>query len=213
MTDHNNYIGILRGLPGVFRAEDAVMALSPFYKAPLKALAALNDRGVLMRLRRGQYAFVDSFDPMLAANLIYTPSYISFETALAHFGLIPERTEIYISVVDGRPTEIQTPGGKFSYISQSRALFALGRNMEITPHRILSIATPEKALLDTLAKANLRSALASPKDVLEYVLDGLRIEESDLKNLALKKLKKLAPLYRNLAPQKFYSALSARNWK
>jgi hypothetical protein len=210
MPDNKDYIEILRDLPAVFNTKDGVGALSPYYKAPLKALESLSRRGILMRLRRGHYALVDSFDPLVAANLIYGPSYISFETALAHYGLIPEATELYISVVDGRPTEMQTPAGIYSYISQSRSLFALGRDLEITPNRALSIASREKALLDTIARANLRSASAHPKDVLEYVIDGLRIEESDLKSLALRKLKQLAPLYRNLAPRKLVTALSER---
>ena len=210
MIDNRDYIEILRGLPAVFNTKDGVEALSPYYKAPLKALETLTRRGVLIRLRRGHYALLDSFDPLVAANLIYGPSYISFETALAHYGLIPEATELYISVVDGRPTEMQTPAGIYSYISQSRTLFALGRDLEITPDRALSIASREKALLDTIARANLRSVSAHPKDVLEYVIDGLRIEESDLKTLALRKLKQLAPLYRNLAPRKLVTALSER---
>jgi len=209
---NKDYIDILRGLPCVFNTEDGVKALSPYYKAPLKALESLNEHGILMRLKRGHYAFVDTFDPLLAANLIYSPSYISFETALAHYGLIPERTELFMSVIDGRPTEIQTPAGNYSYISQSRMLFALGRDIEITPNRVLSIASREKALFDTLARANLKSALASPKDVLGYVVDGLRIDESELKKMVLVKLKKLAPFYRNLAPKKLLSALSERKW-
>jgi len=178
--------------------------------APLKVLEALERRAVLVRLRRGRYAFARSFDPLLAANLVYSPSYVSFETALMVYGLIPERTELILSVVDGRPLEIQTPVGIYSYISQSRALFALGMDLQITPDRVLSIANREKAVLDTLARANLRTVSAHPAEILAYVIDGLRIEESALEKLSLRKLRRMAPLYRNLAPRKLVVALSER---
>jgi hypothetical protein len=50
---------------------------APSLQAPLKALEALKPRG-LVRLRRG-LCLAGSFDPLAAA---YSPSYISFETAL-----------------------------------------------------------------------------------------------------------------------------------
>ena len=96
-------------LPPVFSVEDAVFFLKKQYKAPNKALAALEKSGDLIRLRRGLYAFRDSFNPFEAAAKIYGPSYISFETALAHYGLIPERVEQIISVVDGRPNSFSRP--------------------------------------------------------------------------------------------------------
>lgn len=200
----------LESLPQVFSSEDAVAMLRHHYQAPLKVLEALERRAVLVRLRRGRYAFASSFDPLLAANLVYSPSYISFETALMLYSLIPERTELILSVVDGRPLEIQTPVGNYSYISQSRALFALGMDLQITPNRVLAIANREKAVLDTLARANLKTVSAHPPEILAYVIDGLRIEESALEKLSLRKLRRMAPLYRNLAPRKLVAALSER---
>jgi predicted transcriptional regulator of viral defense system len=213
MAVYTKIIEYLESLPHVFSSEDAAAVLRQYYKAPLKALETLERRNVLVRLKRGHYAFAHSFDPMLAANLIYTPSYVSFETALAFYGLIPERTDLILSVVDGRPLDIHTPVGNFSYLSQSRALFALGLDLQIAPSRVLSIASREKALLDTLARANLRTVSSSPKDLLEYVVDGLRVDESDLKTLSLQKLRSMAPLYRNLAPRKLVAALSEKGKK
>jgi hypothetical protein len=201
---------ILKNLPQVFLASDAASLLAPHYKAPLKALAALEKRGVLVRLRRNQYTFSQEFDPMLAANLIYSPSYVSFETALAFYGLIPERTEIVLSVVDGRPQTIHTSVGDFEYISQSRTLFALGMNLRIEKGNSLAIASPEKALLDTLARANLKTATCSPAQILDYVVRGLRIERGDIAKLSLKKMRAMAPLYRNLAPRKLVIALAQK---
>jgi hypothetical protein len=202
-----NVIEYLQNLPYVFTAEDAAVILKAHYKAPLKALEALERRGILLRMKRGHYAIAHAFDPLRAANLIHSPSYISFETALSFYGLIPERTELILSVVDGRPMTIQTPVGNFSYISQSPKLFALGMDLHIIQQQTLPIANREKAVLDTLSRANLKTDSITPDKILEYVVESLRVEEADLKKLSIKKMKAMAPLYRNLAPRKLVASL------
>jgi predicted transcriptional regulator of viral defense system len=208
MIDIINIIDKLRSLPHVFSTAEAVAILAQQYKAPLKALEGLEHRNTVVRIRRGQYALRAGFDPFLAANLIHTPSYISYETALAFYGLIPERVELILSVVDGRPLELKTTVGDFSYLSQSRRLFALGFDLLISPHGNIAIANREKAVLDTLARAKLRAASSSPTEILKYMIEGMRIDESELKRLSITKLKAMAPLYRNLAPRKLTMALA-----
>jgi hypothetical protein len=204
-------ISELRILPPVFSAEDAKSILAIYYKAPLKALSALEGRGLLMRLRRNQYAFVHDFDPLQAANLVHSPSYVSFETALSFYGLIPERTEVVLSVVDGRPQTAHTPAGDFEYISQSRNLFALGMDLRINNGNSLAIASPEKALLDTLARAKLKTVTSTPAQILEYVVEGLRVDRDDVAKLSLKRMRRMAPLYRNLAPRKLVNARAQKD--
>jgi hypothetical protein len=203
-----NFISNLKNLPEVFTVGDAVDILSQRYKAPLKALAFLEKQGIL--LRRNQYAFSQGFDPLIAANLIVTPSYVSFEAALSFYGLIPERTQVILSVVEGRPQIISTPAGNFEYVSQSRALFALGMNLLIDNGKSLAIASPEMALLGTLAKAKLRKETITPTQILNYLVDGLRIDSDDLAKLSVKKMRAMAPLYRNRAPSKLILALSKK---
>lgn len=54
-------------------------------------------------------------DPFLIANHLWGPSYISLETALAYWGLIPERV-FEISSVTTKPTKTyDTKAGRFSY--------------------------------------------------------------------------------------------------
>jgi len=201
----------LKNLPLVFTVSDASSILTPYYRAPLKALSALEKRGVLMRLRRNQYAFSQDFDPLLAANLIHSPSYVSFETALSFYGLIPERTHGVLSVVEGRPKTISTAVGDFEYMSQSRTLFALGMNLRIESGKSLAIASPEKALLDTLARANLKTEAITPAQILDYIIEGLRIEREDIAKLSVKKMRVMAPLYRNRAPAKLVAALNEKD--
>jgi len=212
MIDINNIIDKLRNLPHVFSTAEAVTILAQHYKAPLKALEGLEHRNTVVRIRRGQYALRAGFDPMLGANLIHAPSYVSYETALAFYGLIPERVELILSVVDGRPLDLKTTVGDFSYLSQSRRLFALGFDLLISPHGNIAIANREKAVLDTLARAKLRTISASPAEILEYAVDGLRMDEAELKKLSVAKLKAMAPLYRNLAQTRFGTFSHIGKW-
>lgn len=195
-------------LPPVFKVDDAIPILATQYKAPLKALHALERQGALWRLKRGTYAFAEGFDPLAAASVLYGPSYVSFETALSYYGMIPERVEAIISVVDGRPAQFSTTHGEFVYHSQSRPLFARGMGLEIKAgQQPVLIAIREKALLDTLALAKLPALQSTPEAILEYVIDGLRIDQDVLLKLSRKNLHLLAPLYRNHAPRKLDEAI------
>ena len=44
----------------------------------------------LIKLKRGLYETNKDADPFTIANVLLSPSYISFETALAYYGMIPE---------------------------------------------------------------------------------------------------------------------------
>lgn len=178
------------------------------YKAPLKALSLMVEKGELVHLKRGLYAKKASFEPLKAAYPLRSPSYISYETALSYYGLIPERVEQISSVVDGRAGTLVANGITYSYSSQNRKLYSLGMSLEFIGDYPIPIACPEKAVLDTLAKAKLLTADLTGKDIFTYLVDGLRIEESQLMDLSDNKLGALAPLYRSNAPGLFVEELS-----
>jgi len=53
-------------------------------------------KGKLLRLKKGVYAFgeeyrMNSIDMVSVANILYAPSYVSFDYALSYYGRIPER--------------------------------------------------------------------------------------------------------------------------
>ena len=201
-------IEILRNvLPPVFSSNEAVDILGKRYKAPLKALGKLVSRGELLRLKRGWFAFADNYIPFLCACRIHGPSYVSFETALGFYGLIPERVEEILCVVDGRPLQFSTKWGRYTYHSQHRQLFAAGMDMRDLDGYLVPIASPEKALLDTIARARLHGSRLCADDLGFFVLEDLRIENDDLKKLSLPSLRLLSLQYRNLAPQKLLEYL------
>jgi len=61
------------------------------YASPRSHLSYMSRKGKLTRVRRGLYvpANTSGVSLLTLANKIYGPSYVSFETALAHHGLIP----------------------------------------------------------------------------------------------------------------------------
>jgi hypothetical protein len=129
------------------------------------------------------------------ANKIYGPSYVSFETALAHHGLIPERTETVTSASMGKNKSklFQTPLGAFSYRSVPSAVFPYGVVRLGDENNPFLIASPEKALCDLLMK----SARNIPSgDLFErFLLDDLRIESSGIARLNMREISVLVRLY------------------
>ncbi len=84
-----------------------------FLKRALKA-------GEVVRVRRGLYCLAAKYlrqkvDPLVLAQRIYGPSYVSIETALAYHGWIPEAVYAVTSVSLGRSREFDTPLGHFSF--------------------------------------------------------------------------------------------------
>ena len=155
----------LRNL-GVFTLND-IRILDPDFREP-----TLNDwlnSGWIKRIRRFWYAD-SSFDPQgndyfFIANKIYSPSYISLESALSHYGFIPETT-LQITSVSTRKTNLfDTQYGVFSYQSIKNNLY-FGYEVIENNDRPFTLATPEKAILDYLY---LHSEISSMED-----FEGLR---------------------------------------
>ena len=93
---------ITNKLPPEFTAAEAIDLFNEYYKAPTKALETWVHNGLLVRLKKGLFVLKDNFQPIAAVNAIGGAAYGSFETALAYYGLIPERTPNIIAVIDGR---------------------------------------------------------------------------------------------------------------
>lgn len=201
-------ISSLSNLPPVFTANEGVRELSGFYKDAAKSLTRLVERGVLVRLKRDSYSLAGKVDPLVAAAYLYHSSYISFQSALSFYQMIPERTEMIMSVTTARTHTLKIEAGVFVYHAQSSNLYSQG--MTLLPHQgiMLPIATREKALLDTLASYNLAAMKMEDLDILRFVTESLRLDIDDINALSLKKIKSLATNYRNKAPLKLWRALS-----
>ena len=111
--------------------------------------------GRLLQLRRGVYALPEPYakqspHPFLVANILKRASYVSLQSALAHYGMIPEFVPTTTSVTTGRPETLSTPLGRFQYRHVSMHLFNGFHEIEISTDQPMMIASPEKALIDLL---------------------------------------------------------------
>ncbi len=150
------------------------------YSAPIAKIAALADEGSIIRIKRGLYCLspeISGRDPdlMLAANALYGPSYVSFETALAIYGLIPERVDETMSACSKRAKRFATPLGAFSYRTVPGDWFPIGVRTMDSGNGGFLVASPEKALGDILlCRANLR--IASPDSLRGFLEEDLRFD-------------------------------------
>ena len=129
--------------------------------------------GELIALRRGLYLRDRAIDPLTLASAIYGPSYVSFESALAWHGLIPERVEEVTSATLRRPLQFETPVGRFGYRHVPSRVFAIGIERVEDSQFPWLLASPMKALCDAVA---LDASIRSQRDVRAW-LDGMRIGE------------------------------------
>jgi predicted transcriptional regulator of viral defense system len=156
------------------------------YVNPNNKIYELVKRGILERVTKGLYIAGSALqaerpDPFLLANQILGPSYVSVESALSYYGLIPERVYTTTSMTTKAARHYTTPVGAFTYIRLSLPYYSFGvRSVQLTKQQTIMMASPEKALLDkiiTTAGVEFRSRTA----VLSYLESDLRVDIDNLK--------------------------------
>jgi len=126
------------------------------YKSPRNKIANLETEGMLLRLKRGLYVVSPDesgtlLSTELIANHIYGPSYVSMESALRYYGLIPESVQIIRSITTKRSRVFENSISRFEYINCSERYYPIGINQKISKDYSFLIASPEKALCDLIA--------------------------------------------------------------
>ncbi len=76
------------------------------------------------------------------------PSYVSLQSALSHYGLIPEAVPVTTSVTTLRPGRWDTPLGSYAFRHIKTEPFQDYRLLEVGDEPEAFVASPEKALLD-----------------------------------------------------------------
>ena len=111
-------------------------------------------KGLLIRLRRGYFAFSEYKNkPDYAfyfANCMYKPSYISLHTALAFYGIIPEAVVQITSVTSLKTISFFNEFAQYTYKSVKKELLFGYELKPLSDGRSIRFAGPEKALLDLL---------------------------------------------------------------
>ena len=137
--------------------------------------------GKVYQLRRGLYALAPPYQqnrphPFLIANQLVRPSYVSLQSALAYYGLIPEYVPVTTNVTSGRPQEFATPLGKYQFQRVKKERFFAFNLEDLGDDQEAYVAAPEKALLDL-------AYLHPGGDSLSY-LRGLRLQNLEQINSA-----------------------------
>jgi len=148
-----------------------------------RQLSRWTQAGRLYQLRRGVYALAPPFQkvkphPFLVANRLVRGSYVSCQSALAYYGLIPEYVPVTTSVTAARPGYWETPLGAYQFRHVKPGLLRGYRLAELGPGQRAFVASPEKALLDLI---HLQPGADSPHYLRELRLQNL--ERLDLDEL------------------------------
>jgi hypothetical protein len=168
------------------------------YANPRNQISKLIRNGAIIRVKKGIYVFGPTvgaapFSHAILAHWIYGPSYLSCETALAYYGLIPERVEATISMTPKRDAQFETPVGRFIYHHIKTAQYIPGiTQVELYPNRHVLMATPEKALVDMINRLPPLHTLAA---VQSWLHDALRIEPESIIKLSKTRFVTIAQAY------------------
>ena len=182
--EHLDFVTLSKALEGYVNVRDKISRL-------------LKD-GSLIRVKKGLYVLNrDQKGPIqkeVLANLIYGPSYISLKYALSYYSLIPERVEEITSVTTQKNKLFETPLGVFSYRYLALERYSIGIHIEVaSDSEHFLIASPEKAICDVIAR---EKTLKTAHNILAFLIEDLRIDETDLKKLRLKAVREIALRYK-----------------
>ncbi|WP_457598272.1 type IV toxin-antitoxin system AbiEi family antitoxin domain-containing protein [Hydrogenimonas sp.] len=163
-------------------------------------ISQMTKKGDLVRLKRGIYIFGERFrdrpiDMIAVANMLQSPSYVSYEYALSYHGLIPERVYEITSATTKQKKIFETPIGRFSYQKVPLKAFSIGVDWlynEEDGGRM--VATPEKALCDTIRSMRGLGQMSQHR-LLDYLENDLRIETGDLFALDAELIRAIAIAY------------------
>lgn len=175
---------------------NVLSSVYPETKHIVEKARRLESDGKIIRLKKGMYVVSPeetgkALNRNLIANHIYGPSYVSLQTALRHYGLIPERVHLIQSLTTKHSRSFETPVGNFDYKCCSKEYFPIGVRLENDNDITYLIATPEKALCDLInysKGANLRFM----KDVAQYLEEDIRFDMDTLSEFDMDILKNCA---------------------
>lgn len=132
---------------------------------------------LIFKIKKGFYCFEpEKIDPLELSSIIYQPSYLSLETALFYYGLIPDIPQQITSVTPITTKKVKTNLGTYTYSKINQRLF-FGYNIFSGQNLSLVIAEKEKALLDyiylrrlsSLAELRINLALISQERLHTFI--------------------------------------------
>ena len=168
-----------------------ILELLSDYQRPNDKISELLKNKELISIKRGLYVIGPKIDlpspePFLIANHLRGPSYVSLESAMSYWNMIPEKAYEISSVTIKTSKLYKTPVGRFSYQQLKTPYYSFGlKNIKYSPKQTMLVASPEKALCDKVVltpKINLRSI----KQTQEFLMEDLRMDSEVLSTLDTK---------------------------
>ena len=138
-----------------------------------RQLARWKASGKILQLRRNVYVLAPPWQrvrphPFVIANELQRPSYVSLQSALSYYGMIPEAVPVTTSITTGRPVDLRTPLGRYQFRHVGRKAFFGYDRVRVLQDQEALLADPAKALLDL-------AYLTPGGDAAEH-LESLRLE-------------------------------------
>lgn len=168
------------------------------YSRPHDKINELVKKGILISVKRGLFipgtgSGIEQPEPFLIANHVFGPSYISMESALSHWGMIPEQVFEISSVTTARSKTYDTAVGIFSYLHLPLPYFSFGQqSIELAPKQFVLIASVEKALCDKIIGTS-GLVFRSTIQMLQWLMEDMRIEKTMLSGLDISKIESWIP--------------------
>jgi hypothetical protein len=167
--------------------------------------------GELHRLRRGLYVLDSRYrddppQPFGLAQALGPGSYVSFETALAHHGWIPEAVRTIASVTPGRKSSTyeHTIFGSFSFqplAIQTGYFLELVERLQIQ-HQTMLVARPARALMDLVCLRKVEW------QGLGWIAAGLRIDSDALRTITSADIRTLELIYKQKRVKAFLKSFA-----
>lgn len=189
----NNPLKTLRNIPVT---TVTIASLYPNIKNEKQKVLMLEKNKQIIRLKRGLYVVNPQLtgkmiSTELIANHLCSPSYVSMETALRYYGLIPEAVYLTRSMTLKRSRTFTNAYGTFEFRHASEKSFHIGITNGECDGAYFMIAMPEKALCDLIAETvglNLRFV----GEAEEYLTEYLRFDTDALQDFNLDILREYA---------------------
>jgi hypothetical protein len=174
-------------------SHSVVMEMLVEYNRPNDKISELIKGGELVSVRRGLYVpgpetDLPIPDLFVIANNLRGPSYISLESALSYWGLIPERVYEVSSITLKTSKKYVNDLGRFTFKHLASPYYSFGiESIRLTDQQTALIASKEKAICDKIITTS-GVFLRARQQTLDFLIEDLRIDEENLVNLDTSKI-------------------------
>lgn len=173
-------MNVLSTLGNIPISSSTIGSFYPDIRGKNQKIGELEKANEIIRLKRGMYVVNPevsgkTLSTELIANHIYGPSYISMQSALRFYGLIPESVYAMRSMTIKHSREFENHFGRFEYTYCPQDYFSIGITQITKEDYSFVIAMPEKALCDLIAYTP-RLNLRYQKEILTYLEEDIRFD-------------------------------------